>query len=131
MALTEQQEVKLRTFVEGMALDAEGKDEELKQLVKELFLSKSAKFFEGVTAGTNAVKATMKKTANEEIKAPGEAKSDPKQAKGEPKVKATLKATGDEEITANGEAKSDPKNAKGEPKVKATMKKTADEEIKN
>lgn len=76
------------------------------------------------------VKASMKKTADQEIKKQGEAKDDPKAAKGEEMVKSTMKKTAGEEIKKSGESYDDPKAAKGEEAVKSTLKKAGEQEIK-
>ncbi len=77
--------------------------------------------------GDKGVKATMAKTAKEDINASGEAKADPKAAPGDKSVKASIKDG--KEIPKSGEAKADPKAAKGANEVKATLKKAADAKV--
>jgi len=77
--------------------------------------------------GSSDVKASMSKTAKDEIAKKGEAKADPKAAKGSKDVKSTMKRG--KAIPKKGEAKSDPKAAKGSKDVEGTMKKADDKNI--
>ena len=68
-------------------------------------------------------------TAKDEVKASGEAKSDPKAAKTSKEVTGTLSKASKEDIKKNGESAADPTKAKGSKEVKATVVSAAKPDI--